>query len=155
MQIDELVKWGTFLGAVIAGATGLYTTYLKYRDDSVRVKVGLGPVHATISPYEEMHVINCGNKAAHLADYGFIENDGSLFSALIESELEPDAWGGKFLNKLEPGDHLCVGFQGYSRMVVGAYAKCASSEKLWTTFSPQLSFLRRIGMTVQIKHKNS
>ncbi len=154
MQIDELVKWGTFLGAVVAGATGIYTAYLKYRDESVRVKVGMGPVHATISPYEEMHVINCGRKTAHLADYGFVESDGCLFSALIESELEPDAWGGKFLNKLEPGDHLCIGFQGYKRTIVGAYAKCASNERVWITFSPQLGLLRRIWMRVQVRRKN-
>lgn len=155
MQIDELVKWGTFSGAVVAGITGSYTLYLKFREGCQRIRVGLGPVAASISPATEMHVINYGTSKVVLRDYGFVELDGTLFSALIESALEPQAWGGKFSNKLEPFEHLCVGCEGYKKVLIGAYAISAINGEQWFNFSPDIRLWRRLWFVCRIKWKGS
>ena len=152
MVIDDLVKWGTFGGAIIAGLTGLYTLYLKHRDENQRLRVGLGPIHARISPATEMYAINHGMRKVELADYGFIQDRGQLFSAPIEAELEPQAWGGKPSFSLEHLEHLCVGFEGYRNVeVIGAYAMSATNRKLWITFSKEVSLWKKVWLWFYIQ----
>jgi hypothetical protein len=152
MTLDELVKWGTFCGAIIAGLTGLYTLYLKHRDETQRLRVGFGPFRASITPATEMYVVNCGMRKAALSDYGFIEADGQLFSAVIGADLEPHAWGGNFKFDLEHLEHLCVGFEGYRNVrAIGAYATSATNRKLWLCFSDDVPIWRKVWLSCYVK----
>lgn len=48
MTIDELVKWGTFGGAIVAGLTGSYTLYLKHRDENQRLAASFQVGHVSL-----------------------------------------------------------------------------------------------------------
>jgi hypothetical protein len=152
ISIDELVKWGTFAGAIVAGLTGIYTLYLKHRDESQWLRVGLGPFPPNVDPSTEMHVINCGLRKAALTDYGFIYNEAKLLSAPIEHDIDPHSWGGNYLFVLDHLQTICVGFQGGRKSkIIGAYARSATNGKWWLTFSDDLPRWKRVWYRIYIR----
>lgn len=148
--VDELVKWGTFGGAVIAGITGAYTGYIRWREQRDWICVGLGPAKAEISPHHQMHVFNVGSRKVVLSDLGFILEDGRLFSALMESELEPMAWGGQITTELGPSEYTSPWCEGYGGLnIVGAYAMTMGNEKFHIFLSPALPLLTRFRLRLK------
>lgn len=92
-----------------------------------------------------MYAINNGARKVVLADYGFIQDGGQLFSAPIGAELEPQAWGGRFAFSLDSHEHLNAGFEGYRNVrVIGAYAMSATNKKLWITFSRDVALWKKV-----------
>jgi len=150
--VEWLVKWVPFWGTVVAGFAGAYYLYLRWRDERERLLVGLGPVTADINPYQQMHVINIGARKVILGDFGFVLDDGRLFSALEESQLEPQAWGGSFKTQLGQNDFCCPGCEGYRGLhIVGAYAKTATRRRTHIYLDPHQRLLTRLRLVLKLK----
>jgi hypothetical protein len=123
--------WVTLVGAVVASVTGVLTLWRSYRSESDSIMVRWGSFRPLATQTTDMYVVNLGKHPVQLSDYGFINEDGSLFSIpwYNQTEYHPDHahpddyYGGSAL--IPPRDMFAIGMV-YRDETVGVYAYTAT-----------------------------
>jgi len=77
--MDELQKWITLGGAVIAAVASLLNLWWTHGARVDRIKVGFGALEPPISPGDWLYVVSCSDHRVTLKDYGFIGARGTPY----------------------------------------------------------------------------
>ena len=125
--MDELVKWVTLIGAVVAALTVLQSFLWQFLDHRDRITVKHGSLRPPISPEQGLFVVNKSKHLVELNDYGFVLNNGEILSLpwYFENEGLQDQVEVAFTgtSELEPRTRFEVYVYGLTNIkTVGAYA---------------------------------
>lgn len=125
--MDLSMQWITMIGALTAALAGLYNIWLSYTDrgDSILVKHG---THTPIdTPAVCMYVVNTGKHPVFISDFGFVNEDGTLFSVPYYNETEHYIDGPDIhefyvgTTTIQPNQLFSAGLS-YSSKIIGVYA---------------------------------
>lgn len=83
-----MMEWVTLTGAVIAALAGSLNLWKSLKDQSDLIYVKSGTFRPIATPAAAMYVVNVGNHPVMLSDYGFVLEDGKLFSIPWYAETE-------------------------------------------------------------------
>ncbi len=151
--MKEISDWVTVVGAVVAAITGIWNLLLQFRGKRDRFAVGLGSLSPNIERETMLHVVSHSDHLIRLADWGFIEADGSFRSFLMDWEA------GQLHNEdvLSRGSSELSGFgahfeSGYERreQPLGAYAVSNTQKRPRLYFSSDMPYWRRIWIRLRL-----
>lgn len=125
MDVDFWTKLATLAGAVIAAVSGVWSLLIQLRGKRDSFKVGMDTISPEATPFTFLHVVSRSDHPIKISDYGFIEENGRLYSIPMEADLgeyiahEGAFRGSSFLEKR--GDAFEVGYDR-TRPVIGCFA---------------------------------
>ncbi len=124
-------EWVTLAGAVIAAIAGTLNLWKSFKDQSDSIYVKSGTFRPIATPAAAMYVVNVGKHPVMLSDYGFVLEDGKLFSIPWYDENEaifdgpdPNAfYTGK--STIPPREMFAVGIT-FNNRIIGSFAITAT-----------------------------
>ena len=125
------MEWVTLAGAVIAAIAGTLNLWKSFKDQSDSIYVKTGSFRPIATPATAMYVVNLGKHAVMLSDYGFVLENGKLFSIPWYDENEaifdgPDPHAfyiGK--STIPPREMFAVGIT-FNDKIIGSFAVTAT-----------------------------
>lgn len=143
----------TFVGAMIAGATGVANLTWQWRDRRDQIFVRCGSLHQTIDQYNSLYVVNVGKNPVQLLDYGFVLASGKLMSLpwYWETEgpsLDPAHSYTSGERRMPPQGTFEAGIE-YRGSIVGVWAKTATQHRPKLAFSYDTPVWQRALLTVR------
>lgn len=142
--MDDLVKWITLAGAVVAALTGLQSFFWQFLDRRDRILVKLGSFRPPTGPGEGLFVVNKSKHLVELLDYGFVLSNGELFSLpyYFENDGLFDQVHATFSGNsaLEPRERFEVYVDLTNIKVVGAYACTTTQSRPSIKIADHLNF---------------
>lgn len=152
--MDELVKWVTLLGAVVAALTGLQSIFWQVLDRRDRIVVKHDSFRPPITPGQGLFVVNEGKHLVELHDYGFILSNGELFSLpwYFENDGLPDQVEATFVgtSTLGPRERFEVYVDLTNLKTVGAYARTTTQSLPSIHISDRFNFLHACWYKVRV-----
>lgn len=142
--MDNLVKWATLVGAVIAALTGLQSFFWQFLDRRDRIMVKHDTFRPSSFPGQGLFVVNKSKHLVELHDYGFVLPNGEFFSLpwYFENEGIPDQVEATFVgtSALEPRARFEVYVDLVNLESVGAYARTTTQNRPSVNFSYHINF---------------
>ncbi|MEN6584664.1 MAG: hypothetical protein ABFE02_01255 [Sulfuricella sp.] len=143
--MDELVKWVTLIGAVVAALTGFQSFFWQFLDRRDRIVVKFGSFRPPITPGQGLFVVNKSKHLVELHDYGFVLSNGELFSLpwYFENDGLSDQVEAAFAgtSALEPRARFEVYVDLTNLETVGAYALTTTQSRPSVCIRDHLNFL--------------
>ncbi|WP_229007333.1 hypothetical protein [Methylophilus sp. Leaf408] len=122
--MQELV---TLVGAVIAAIAGILNLWKTFVDQTDRIYVKTGLFRPIATPATSLYVVNTAKHPVTLSDYGFVLEDGKLFSIPWYDENEAVFDGvdnhAFYLGNstIPPRDMFAVGIS-FNEKIIGSFA---------------------------------
>lgn len=152
--MDELQKWITLGGAVIAAVASLLNLWWTHSTKVDRIKVGFGPLEPPIEPGDWMYVESRSDHKITLKDYGFIGATGNLLSLPDLLVNEPGhheeivSRGAASLEKR--GDLFEIGNIELRDEQIGAFAITVGQERYVLGFGGSVPWYKRNWIAIRI-----
>lgn len=134
------LEYLTVAGAVVAAASSSLGVWWQWKDRGDRLILKHGPLAPKSYSGEFLYVVNRSKHNVTVRDYGFILEDGNVFSIPNEDEqsLHEDEYDFfQLLGELEPGANQEAGASYVGRRVIAVFAITSTASR------PQLTFRRR------------
>lgn len=155
--VDDLQKWVTIAGAVIAALVSSAYLWLKFREKTDKIKVGVDPLEPPIEPGYWLNVVSLSDHQMNLKDYGFIDETGRLFSL-------PQHWADEPINDerivirgnrsfTQRGDLFEVGNIELRNNPVGAFAITVGQSYYTLGFRYDISWCKQLWMRIKVRWK--
>lgn len=154
MNIDDMYKWVTLGGAVIAAVASALNLWWTYRAKADKIKVSFGSMHPSIAPGYWLHVVSLSEHQMFLRDYGFITEGGTLLSLPdliahdIGEDLEVISSAKSSLDKR--GEIFEIGNIILRDNQIGAYAVTAGQEHPTLGFAYDVRWYKRALINIKI-----
>lgn len=143
--MDEIVKWITLAGAVVAALTGLHSFFWQFLDRKDRIVVKHGLASPPSCPGQGLFVVNIGKHLVEIQDYGFILSNGKLFSLpwyfVNDGPAEEVRAEFEGTSALEPRERFQVYVDLTNLKTVGSYAQTTTQTFPSLGFVHDLNFL--------------
>ena len=145
-----LPEFGIFISAI----GGIITIYEKFFNKKDNFIVRYGPYRPVMDDREALHVVNKSQHPISIRDYGFILEDGTLYSFVWTSECSSpdDDYDLKIIGSCDN-----IEFTRYVEFwcrtkndIVGAYAISSTQKFPRLCFKNNISLLRRLLIKIKI-----
>ena len=153
--MDELQKWVTLGGAVIAAGASLLNLWWTHSTKVDKIAVGFGPIRPPIEPGDWLYVVSRSDHMVTLKDYGFIDAKGNRLSVPDMLVNEPGhheqicSEGTRCLEKR--GDVFAIGNLDVPDGQIGAYALTVTRERYVLGFSGGVPWYRRGWIRIRMR----
>lgn len=152
--IDDIQKWVTLAGAVIAAGASSWNMWTNFRENTDKIKVRFGALKPPIDPGYALYIINKSNHPIHLKDYGFIDESGKLLSLPQLFTDEPESQdhvlvrGKSFL--ASRGEMYEIGPIVLRDQQSGAFAITAEQKRYTLGFRNDVSLYKRLWIMLNV-----
>lgn len=146
MDVVFWTGWVTLVGAVIAAFTGVLSVVWQVVGKRDRFRVSMGSIAPAANEATMLHIVSKSDHPIKIADFGFIEKNGSLSSIPMDNDLggyiahEGISRGSSALT--QRGDAMECGYIR-TRPVIGCYARSNLQSRPSLAFSYDTPLLKR------------